>query len=230
MSQTLTIDFEQPMPLFPLPNCVLLPHATIPLHIFEPRYRAMVKDALESNRLIAMALFEGDDWKQNYEGTPPIRDVVCVGYITRYDELADGRYNLLLQGVCRAQVLQELPLSEPYRQAMLTPIDTKAPMEIELADLRLRIETLLGDETLMQLASVRAIHKWFTSDVPTPVLVDLTLMAVCDDLEQRYRMLAEPRVEKRGLWLEHRLEETRRTLEIAHRHEPADLPDHMSLN
>src|SRR6476660_8219610 len=95
-----------PVPLFPLPNVVLFPRAVLPLHIFEERYKAMTADALQGDRVVAMALLK-PDWEKNYYGTPPIHPIVCVGTILSHERLADGKYNFLLQGTVRARVVQE---------------------------------------------------------------------------------------------------------------------------
>jgi len=229
MSNLLTIDFAKALPIFPLPNCVLLPHATIPLHIFEPRYRVMVADVLDDRRLIAMATFQGEAWKLNYKGNPPVRQTVCVGYIVRHNELEDGRYNILLQGVCRARVAQEVP-NEPYRKAMLEPVETDAPMEIDMDERRGRLESLLGDPLLQQLASVSAIQNWLSGEIPTAVLVDLAIMTMCDDTESRYAMLSESRAGVRADWLEGLLGQTRRTLRIAERFGTGQSSDGVNLN
>ncbi len=231
MAETLTIDFSKPIPLFPLPQCLLLPHATIPLHIFEPRYRQMVSDALDSQGLIAMASFEGEDWKSDYEGSPPIREYVCVGYIVKHDLLPDGRYNILLQGVCRARVVEELDSQEPYRTAVLEPIEPQPPpMEIDLVDHREQIESLLSDPLLKDLASVSAIHNWLSSEVPTTALIDLAIMTTCESTRDRYRLLAEPSVNARAQWLEKMLRDTRKSLATAQRFNPGSLADGVNLN
>ena len=229
MGETLTIDFSKPLPLFPLPNCVLLPHATIPLHIFEPRYRQMTKDALDSRGLIAVATFEGDDWKTDYENNPPLRPFVCVGYIVRHDRLADGRYNMLLQGICRARITGEVPY-EPYRLALVEPAEVFQSMEIDLTDQRDRLEDLLGDPLLKQLSCVSAIHNWLSKEIPTNVLVDLAIMTVCDDVDRRYAMLSETNAGSRAAWLEHNLRQTRRTLALATRHGSGQSPEGFNLN
>ncbi|MGP1309805.1 MAG: LON peptidase substrate-binding domain-containing protein, partial [Phycisphaerales bacterium] len=90
------VNFNRPMPVFPLREVVLFPHAAIPLHIFEERYRDMVDDALDGAGQIAMAVFEGERWTQEYHGRPPIRPAVCVGQILQHERLADGRYNIIL--------------------------------------------------------------------------------------------------------------------------------------
>src|SRR6266850_1100925 len=93
--------------LFPLPNLVLFPHVAQPLHVFEPRYRQLTADALAGDRLVTMALLV-PGWEDQYHLSPPIHPVVCVGRIHQEECLADGRYNLLLQGLSRARVAEEL--------------------------------------------------------------------------------------------------------------------------
>lgn len=227
--EVLRINFTHPIPLFPLPNCVLLPHATIPLHIFEHRYCAMTSDSLDSRGLIAMASFDGNQWASEYEENPPVRSHVCIGYIIKHRQLKDGRYDLLLQGVCRARILEEID-HDPYRAAMLEPTESQSTMEIDLDSSRHRIETLLGDETLKSLKSVNAIHNWLSREVPTVAVVDLAIMTLCDNAEQRYTMLAEPNATIRARWLERRLRDTRRTLTIANRLAPAEGIDGVHLN
>lgn len=229
MAESLTIDFSNPVPLFPLAACALLPHATIPLHIFEPRYRVMTRDALETNKLIAMATFAGNGWKDDYEGHPTIREHVCVGYVIRHDSLPDGRYNMLLQGVCRAKVRMEIP-NEPYRLALLEPTETTPEMEIDLDDERRRLESLLRDDTLGELVSVAAIRKWLQHDVPTRALIDLSVLALVPGVSDRYAMLAEADPHARARWLEHFLQDTRRTVRVANRFGPSRTDDGVNLN
>ena len=87
------IDYDEPIPVFPLGQLVLLPHAAVPLHIFEPRYREMARDALRGEKLIAMAVFDPEEnWAEQYGEAPPLRPCVCVGRIVEHQELPDGRY------------------------------------------------------------------------------------------------------------------------------------------
>src|SRR5688500_19036057 len=101
-------SYTGPVALFPLPTLVLFPHTIVPLHIFEPRYRAMVGDALLGDRLIAMALLK-PGWGKDYEGAPPVHEVVGVGRILRDERTGDGRYNILLEGIARARIEEHLP-------------------------------------------------------------------------------------------------------------------------
>ena len=86
------------IPIFPLPNVVLFPSALLPLHIFEPRYRAMVADALEGERLIGMVMLR-PGWEPHYDETPDVYPIGCAGFITHADRLPDGRYNIMLRGL-----------------------------------------------------------------------------------------------------------------------------------
>lgn len=104
------------IPLFPLPNVVLFPRMPLPLHVFEPRYRAMVRDALGGPRLIGMILLRGD-WEREYHGRAPIFGIGTVGQIVRADELDDGRFDIVLRGVREFVIAEELPARALYREA-----------------------------------------------------------------------------------------------------------------
>ena len=94
------------IPIFPLPNAVLFPNVFLPLHIFEPRYREMVADALAGDRVIGMVLLQ-PGYQADYEGRPPIYPVGCGGLITHAETLADGRYNIMLRGIDKFRILGE---------------------------------------------------------------------------------------------------------------------------
>ncbi len=229
MAEKLTIDFATPLPLFPLSKCVLLPHATVPLHIYESRYRQMTRDVLDSHGLITMALYDGQPNKPTDLGGPTLRPHVCVGYVVRHECLRDGRYNLLLQGICRARILKEIP-HKPYRTALLEPAETSSPMEIDLTEQRQRIERLLSKPLLKQLASISAIHNWLSAEIPTTALIDLAIITVCQNTQQRYAMLAEPDTFVRSAWLEKLLDETLQTLTTAQRFQQETPADGIFLN
>ena len=102
--------------LFPLTNVVLFPDVYLPLHIFEDRYRAMTRDALDGDKLIGMTVLR-DGWQDDYEGAPPIYATGCAGTIVHHEPLQDGRYNLILQGVARFEVIEEVEAPTAYRVA-----------------------------------------------------------------------------------------------------------------
>jgi Lon protease-like protein len=108
------------LPLFPLPNVVLFPNVFLPLHIFEPRYREMVADAVASDRMIGMVLLR-PGWERDYEGRPAVYPVGCSGVLTHVDRLADGRSNLVLRGLERFRILNE-DHDRSYRRATIEPM------------------------------------------------------------------------------------------------------------
>ena len=103
------------IPIFPLPNLVLFPGLSVPLHIFEPRYREMIADAAGSHEIIGMTLLKGD-WQRDYHAFPDIFEVGCAGKIGGLIKLADGRYNLVLEGVGEFRIIREIR-DRSYRQA-----------------------------------------------------------------------------------------------------------------
>ncbi len=109
-------DLPTIIPIFPLPNVVLFPEVMLPLHIFEPRYRQMVRDAKENTPpLIGMALLRGN-WQEQYEGKPEIFPICCVGEMVRVVPLQDGRFNILLKGLRECRITEELS-GKMYREA-----------------------------------------------------------------------------------------------------------------
>src|SRR5262245_50474069 len=125
MAEVIRVNFSKPMPLFPLPDAVLLPHAVQPLHIFEPRYRKLIEDVLDHAGQMAMATFRGENWKLDYHGTPPLRPAVCVGQIVHHDALSDGGHNILLHGVCRAKIDRIIEPNEVERASMRVRVNVR---------------------------------------------------------------------------------------------------------
>ena len=103
------------VPIFPLPTTVFYPNTFLPLHIFEPRYRSMVTDSLEGGRKIGMVLLKAG-WEKNYHGSPEIMTIGCVGKIERHSQLPEGKCNILLSGLHRFRIIQEVA-GKTYRQA-----------------------------------------------------------------------------------------------------------------
>jgi uncharacterized protein len=112
-------DLADVIPVFPLPGALLLPRGQMPLNIFEPRYVAMIDDALRSGlRLIGM--IQPDTAHPGPESKPNLYKVGCVGRITQIAETGDGRYLLQLTGIARFRIDQELSVTTPYRQCRVT--------------------------------------------------------------------------------------------------------------
>ncbi|WP_040485820.1 LON peptidase substrate-binding domain-containing protein [Lutibaculum baratangense] len=112
-------DVPNVIPVFPLPEALLLPRGELPLSIFEPRYVAMVDDALAGDRVIGMV-----QPRPGEETDPPrLSDVGCLGRITSFQETDDGRYLITLTGVCRFRVQEEVDTGTPYRQCRISIAD-----------------------------------------------------------------------------------------------------------
>ena len=131
------------IPIFPLPNVVLFPNVFLPLHIFEPRYRQMVDDALKGDRIIGMVLLR-PGWEGDYEGRPPVYPIGCAGVITHAERLAEGRFNIVLRGMEKFRVVDE-DRSRSYRIAQVETVDEPSPESFrdEIRAERRRLETLL---------------------------------------------------------------------------------------
>jgi ATP-dependent Lon protease len=119
-------------PLFPLPDLVFYPHTLLPLHIFEPRYVAMTDDALTGPRIISVVQLR-PNWEHDYDGTPPVYQVATMGRIVHHERLDSGRFNILLLGLERIRILEELPSEGlAYRRALVDVIrgeDEIGPLE-----------------------------------------------------------------------------------------------------
>ncbi|MEM0915261.1 MAG: LON peptidase substrate-binding domain-containing protein [Planctomycetota bacterium] len=225
------LDLQDPVGLFPLASCPLLPAATIPLHVFEPRYRQLTQHAIEHERPIAMAMFEGDAYQTDYLGSPPLRPVVCVGHVLNHQQLPDGRYHILLRGLCRARIEgEEFDPPTLYRQARLAAIEDTTTLEIDLGPTRDKLDRLLADPALDQLASFKPLREHLTDELPTPVVVDLATLCTGASDDERYDVLAQPDPRERAVWLMHHLAELLATLHAADRFSLPTDDDGLPLN
>lgn len=190
-------NFEGEVSLFPLPNLVLFPDGFAPLKVFEDRYVKMVQDSVEADGLIGMGLLKSG-WESDYQGNPEIHDVVCIGKILRYKHLPSGKYDVLLYGLLRARILEELP-SYPYRRALVELMDDVAPREEAEAiarNMRRALDLVPGRKTVIwemrrmasQLRGVDASASRYADAV-----------ANASDLQpgDRYELLAESDVLRR---------------------------------
>src|SRR5688500_10526593 len=108
-------DLPTSVPVFPLSGALLLPFAHRPLNIFEPRYVEMVDAALRGDRLIGLIQPE-DASEESPKGRAPLQKVGCLGRLTHFEENGEGRYFIILEGVTRFEVIQEITMRTPYRQ------------------------------------------------------------------------------------------------------------------
>ena len=133
------------IPIFPLPNVVLFPSVFLPLHIFEPRYRRMLADALSGDRIIGMVLLR--DGEGPGDEPPPVYDVGCAGLVSHAERLPDGRSNIILRGIERFRIVGEVG-GRAYRRAEVAPLPETDSERIrdELRRLRTRLDPLLAGQ------------------------------------------------------------------------------------
>ena len=131
------------LPLFPLPETTLFPGVSRPLLIFEPRYRAMIADALKGDRIIGMVRLR-PGFEKDYEGRPPIYTVGCAGRIAEYEQMPDGRYVILLEGLTAFRVLSENQ-QKPYRLGRVEAVPDRVEDQerLALSSARNRLASLL---------------------------------------------------------------------------------------
>jgi len=125
--------------LFPLSNVVLFPRVKTPLHIFEPRYRQMMRDVLEADRHIAMTVVRPEHQGEML-GDPPLFPIGCCGEISEFQQRPDGRYDLVLHGLWRFRIVEEetRPAERLYRVARVQPLDDPFPEDARDRVARLR--------------------------------------------------------------------------------------------
>jgi Lon protease-like protein len=203
--QALT-NFHGSARLFPLPNLVLFPYAVQPLHIFESRYRQMTRDALAADRLIAMVLL-CPGWEADYEGRPPLHPVACLGRILAEQRLDDGRYNLLLRGLRRVRIVEEVAGDALYRSARVDLLDEVPPPEgPRRKELRQRLARTVPPWFAGQAAVVVQLQKMVHSELDLGALCDILSFHLPLDVEFKQTLLATLEVEKRVRQLLHHLE------------------------
>ncbi len=131
------------MPLFPLPNVVLFPNASLRLHIFEERYRAMTRDILAGERFVAMGLIA--EGASPTGDRPAVEPIAGVGEVVMAHELPDGRFNLVLRGHVRVRIDEELASDRPYRLVSATLLPDLQPADAgELRDAEQSLRVLIG--------------------------------------------------------------------------------------
>jgi Lon protease-like protein len=175
--------------LFPLPDVVLFPGTLLPLHIFEPRYREMMADVLTGARVMGVVRLR-PGYESDYEGRPPIHDTLGVGYVVQHDRLPDGRYNLMLRGVARVLLEEELPSAKAYREARTRVLVDTHSSRPELAAERHKTLVALCDQLAARIPeggdSVRQVVRAFDSP---GACADVVASAIVRDPDARQALL-----------------------------------------
>lgn len=192
--------FSGRAPLFPLPNVVFFPKTLLPLHIFENRYKRMVRDALENERMICMVLLkDGEDPLGT--SNPLIHQIGTLGYIEEVETLREGKFNIILNGLIKVKI-SEIDVATPYRQGNLDIIqDTVKEWKEEeerekmLGQFRQITEAIEGDFPFGELESANVSLEVLTNllctwlpipDSEKQKLLELDNLAIRSEIVREY--------------------------------------------
>jgi Lon protease-like protein len=200
--------------LFPLPNVVLLPETTLPLHVFEPRYRRMLADALDSDRLIGMQLLKPEE--SGDERRPALHSIGCAGEVVHHEPLEDGRSNIVLRGSFRYRIDVETATDAPYRLAEVTPIEIAPLPPADGAgrtprDLR---KHLVDGVRRLADGVGRAAARELPARLSDEGLVNEAIARLGLEAEEAYELLAMNRLEERYAWTLAHIEGVQRRLDF----------------
>jgi len=169
-------DLPTIIPVFPLAGALLLPRVPMPLNIFEPRYLEMIDDTLKTSRVIGM--IQPDEGKGGPVSRPNLYATGCAGKITQFSETGDGRYLITLHGIARFRIIEEMPVTTPYRQC-----------RVDFADFAEDLVANRGEEAVDRDELLRTLSNYLTKnkieadwkgirEAPTEALVNgLSMMA-----------------------------------------------------
>ncbi len=186
------------IPIFPLPNVVFFPHTLLPLHVFEPRYRQMLADCLAGERRLAVVLLR-PGWEEDYYGRPAVYSVAGAGEIIQSEMLPDGRSNIVLRGLGRVVIDEEVSSPNPYRIASVSWLDDVYPprgeeaLDPQIERLRQMCGKLLS--TLPQ--PVPGLVELLIDRGPPGAFADRVSSLVVNETEARQRLLELNDVERR---------------------------------
>ena len=184
------------LPLFPLPGVVLLPHALLPLHIFEERYRAMTRDLLKGPRFLAVSLIAPGESEAAEK--PAVQRIAGVGEIMMAHELPDGRFNLVLRGRARIRIDEELAPTRPYREIAATVLpDLPVPDAGELRDAEESLRALVGQLADAIPEGGEILRQVVAAQETAAELVDVLTAQLIYDPTVRQRLLENREVLRR---------------------------------
>lgn len=176
--------------LFPLPNVVLFPAQLLSLHVFEPRYRKLVSDVIEQGARLAVPRLEpGHD--SDYYGAPPVFPVCGVGRITEYARLPDGRFNIVVLGLGRVRIIEELR-SEHYRVARVQALSHRLPQPPLVAEaLRTELSKLVRRTAPHLAGPAKELESRLRSAANAGEFADIVAGTLIEDPDERQSLLEE---------------------------------------
>lgn len=201
MSQTSPLEpgaLVDRLPLFPLPNLVFFPSTLVPLHVFEPRYMAMVSDAWRGDRLIGLVQL-ASGWEEDYYGAPRVHRVLGIGQMVHKQDAPDSRANILLRGLTRARILDEHCTDRMYRMVRAEAVGSDASdasgVARRLATVRHLFAGLLAAVDGADMTHAEAL---FAPEADASVVIDAIASALPISGAHKQALLAELDVVERA--------------------------------
>ena len=183
-------ELPSEIPIFPLSGALLLPNGQLPLNIFEPRYVALIEDALGADRYLGM-IQPQDTGHKAVGDNNPLFDIGCLGRITEFNDPGDGRYEIVLTGVCRFTIARELDIRRGYRRVETCFDSFLDDLDSGDAEITNRTALLAAMKTYFERRNLDA--DWDALDeIPDPVLVTTAAMG-CPMKPEEKQLLLEAR-------------------------------------
>ncbi len=207
---------QNSLPVFPLPNVVLFPGGLLSLHIFEPRYKAMIRNALKSDKFIGMVLLR-DGWEAEYYGDAAVEPIGCAGLIEVYEKLPAGRFNILLRGTERFGV-RKVYQTNCWRTAEITRLPetdfpcTPAEKMRLYSHLREKLEHYFG----AMLCRTSTVHRMMLAEKDPGIVLNRAIMLFDLDIKTKYALLCLNELEKRYTFFTQIVDERLKARVFAH--------------
>ena len=175
--------------IFPLPEVALFPHAVLPLHVFESRYRDLLRDCLAGDSRLAVAALAEGFTATDYHGRPPVRPLCGLGEVVAHEALDDGRSNILIRGLARVRILDELPPDRSYRIVNYQLLDDEYPDAFDGARAIAEL-VLLADQIALKLPSgADTLRNLARSESEAGPLCDVLAAALVTEPAERQLLL-----------------------------------------
>lgn len=197
----LEIRVPDEVPVMTLPNVAFFPQALLPLHIFEPRYRCMLRDVLATNRIFAVAGLDSGAAGSDNRLEPPHR-VACIGLVRACQENGNGTSNLLLQGLCRVAI-ESIVGDEPYRRVRIRALASEpGAAPVENAKLRLELAGLIQLKHKLLPGDANGMTDLLRTIEDPEVFADIAAFNLCDNASLKQRLLETLDVNRRLVLLQ----------------------------
>jgi Lon protease-like protein len=229
MNEQVLVQFKQAFPVVSLPETLLLPHSFMPITVTEPKYNQLTNQVLDSSGQVALASFVDNKSPRDHA---QLKKIVCLGQIVQHEKIEEG-YNLMLYGLCRAEIIQENPANADrlYRTVLLRQIENKDERDDDLEIYRVELLHYMFRPNMEKLEQNETILDWVSeSTITTSALFELVACSVFNDSKFRYALLSEPSSEARCLMVLKELEKLDRSISVASKQSQDRWDKGISLN